>query len=176
MAPRGFGAAFGMMLIAQLTGRVDPRWIIATGMSIAGTATWMMSWYNLDVSPIWLILPGVMQGVGMGLIFVTLSTQAYATLPASATDAGAGLYNLARSVGSSIGVSVAATWYARFGQAEWNRLGGYINPFNPALEHWLRVQGLTLNDPATAALLTNELSRQSSMLAFTRVIESALLE
>ncbi|WP_323697097.1 efflux MFS transporter permease [Thiorhodovibrio litoralis] len=98
-------------------------------------------------------------------------TQAYATLPASATDAGAGLYNLARSVGSSIGVSVAATWYARFGQAEWNRLGGYVNPFNPALEHWLKVQGLPLNDPATAALLTNELSRQSAMLAFTQVFD-----
>ena len=171
MAPRGFGAALGMLVIARLAGRVDPRWIIATGMVIAGTATWIMSWYNLDISPGWLIWPGIMQGVGMGSIFVTLSTLAYATLPASATDAGAGLYNLARSVGSSIGVSIAATWYARFGQIDWNQLGGHINPFNPALAHWLKLQGLTLNDPMAAALLTHELSRQSAMLAFTQVFD-----
>ena len=171
MAPRGFGAAFGMLVIARLAGRLDPRWIIATGMIVAGTATWIMSWYSLDISPAWLIWPGVMQGIGMGSIFVTLSTLAYATLPASATDAGAGLYNLARSVGSSIGVSVAATWYTRLGQADWNQLGGFINPFNPALEHWLQAQGLSLGDPAAAVLLTSELGRQSSMLAFTQVFE-----
>ncbi|NEX23424.1 DHA2 family efflux MFS transporter permease subunit [Thiorhodococcus mannitoliphagus] len=169
MAPRGFGAAFGMLIVARLAGRVDARWIIATGMTLAGVATWIMSWYNLDISPGWLIWPGVLQGVGMGSIFVTLSTLAYATLPASQTDAGAGLYNLARSIGSSIGVSIAATWYSRFGQADWNQLGGHINPFNPALHHWLQVQGLTLSSPNAAVLLTNALSRQSSMLAFTQV-------
>ena len=169
MAPRGFGAALGMLVVARLAGRIDPRFIIASGMIIAGTATWIMSCYNLYISPAWLIWPGIMQGVGMGSIFVTLSTLAYATLPASATDAGAGLYNLARSVGSSIGVSVAATWYVRFAQSDWNRLGGHINPFNPALEHWLKVQGLAMNDPMAAALLIHELSRQSSMLAVTQV-------
>ncbi|MCG6943200.1 MAG: DHA2 family efflux MFS transporter permease subunit [Thiohalocapsa sp.] len=171
MAPRGFGAALGMFIIARISGRVDARWIIATGMVVAGTATWIMSWYNLQISPGWLIWPSVLQGLGMGSIFVTLSTLAYATLPAEATDAGAGLYNLARSVGSSIGISIAATWYTRLGQADWNRLGGYINPFNPALEHWLQVQGLTLSDPRAAILLANELSRQSSMVAFTQVFE-----
>jgi DHA2 family multidrug resistance protein len=169
MAPRGFGAAFGMLVIARLAGRVDARWIIGTGMSIAAVATWMMSWYNLDISPGWLIWPGVLQGIGMGTIFVTLSTLAYATLPASDTDAGAGLFNLARSVGSSIGVSVAATWYTRFGQADWNRLGGHINPFNPAVNQWLQDQGMTLQDPAAAGLLAHELSRQASMIAFTQV-------
>ena len=169
MAPRGFGAAFGMLVVARLSGKVDPRWIIAAGMVLAGTATWMMSWYNLDISPGWLIWPGVLQGVGMGSIFVTLSTLAYATLPPSQTDAGAGLYNLARSVGSSIGVSIAATWYSRFGQADWNHLGGHINPFNPALNHWLQAQGLTLDNPLTPQLLAHELGGQASMRAFTQV-------
>jgi DHA2 family multidrug resistance protein len=169
MAPRGLGAAFGMLVIARLAGRVDPRWIIGTGMTIAAVATWIMSRYTLDISPGWLIWPGVLQGVGMGTIFVTLSTMAYATLPASDTDAGAGLFNLARSIGSSIGVSVAATWYTRFAQADWNRLGGHVNPFDPALGQWLRAQGMTLRDPAAAGLLTSELSRQASILAFTQV-------
>ncbi|MBK1649935.1 MFS transporter [Rhabdochromatium marinum] len=175
MAPRGFGAACGMLVVARLSGRVDPRWIIATGMVLAGSATWMMSWYNLDISPGWLVWPGVLQGVGMGSVFVTLSTLAYATLPASQTDAGAGLYNLARSIGSSIGVSIAATWYSRFGQADWNRLGGHIDPFNPALQQWLQARGLTLDSPLAPELLAHELSRQASMLAFTQVFEMIAL-
>ena len=169
MAPRGLGAALGMVIVSRLSQHVDRRWIILTGMLLAGTATWIMSWYNLGISIGWIIWPGVLQGIGMGAIFVTLSTLAYATLASEHTDAGAGLYNLARSIGSSIGISIAATWFSRFGQADWNRLGGHINPFNPALKQWLQATGLHLEDPTTVAILTNELASQSSMLAFTQV-------
>ncbi len=71
--------------------------------------------------------------------------------------------------GSSVGISIAATWYSRFGQAAWNQLGGHINPFNPALHRWLDAHGLTLSDPDAATLLANEPGRQSGMLAFTQV-------
>lgn len=169
MAPRGLGAALGMLVVARLSGRVEPRWIIATGMLLAATATWIMPGYSLAIDPAWLVWPSVLQGLGMGAIFVTLSTLAYATLAPADTDAGAGLYNLARSVGGSLGISIAATWYTRFSQADWNRLGGHINPFNPALDPWLHAQGLTLSDPQAAALLAAELTRQSAMLAFTQV-------
>ncbi|WP_200333087.1 hypothetical protein [Thiocystis violacea] len=37
------------------------------------------------------------------------------------------------------------------------------------MHHWLHVQGLTLSSPNAAVLLTNALSCQSSMLAFTQV-------
>ncbi len=141
MAPRGFGAALGMLIVARLAQRVDPRWVILAGMTLAGSATWIMSWYNLDISPGWLIWPSALAGVGMGAVFVTLSSLAYATLAPEHTDAGAGLYNLARSIGSSIGISIAATWYSRFGQADWNQLGGHLNPFNPALRQWLQDSG-----------------------------------
>ena len=175
MAPRGFGAALGMLIVARLSQRVDPRWVIGGGMILAAIATWIMSWYSLDISPGWIIWPGVLQGIGMGSIFVTLSALAYATLAPEHTDAGAGLYNLARSIGSSIGVSVAATWYTRFSQEDWNQLGGHVNPYNPALAHWLQAQGLSLSDPQAIATLTAVLGRQSSMLAFTQVFEMIAL-
>lgn len=169
MAPRGFGAALGMILVVRLTQRVDPRWIILVGMIVAGSATWIMSWYNLDISPGWLVWPSVLAGIGMGAVFVTLSALAYATLAPEHTDAAAGLYNLARSIGSSIGISIAATWFSRFSQADWNQLGGHISSFNPALQHWLQTSGMRLEEPATVAILTGELGRQSAMLAFTQV-------
>lgn len=169
MAPRALGSAVSMAIVARLTNSVDHRWLVGVGMSLAAAGTWMMGWYNLDTSPAWIVWPSVIQGLGMGGVFVPLSTMAYGSLRRDQADAGAGLFNLARTIGSAVGVSIAATWYTRFGQADWNQLGGYLNPFNPALYQWLDAHNLTLNDPHTPLLLANELGRQSSMLAFTEV-------
>lgn len=79
--------------------------------------------------------------------------------------------NLARTIGSAVGVSIVATWYTRFGQANWNQLGGHINPYNPAVHRWLEVQGFSLSDPLASTLLAHELGRQASMLAFTQVFQ-----
>jgi MFS transporter, DHA2 family, multidrug resistance protein len=171
MAPRALGSALSMALVARLTAHVDRRWLVGSGMLLMAMGTWMMSWYELDISPGWIVWPGVVQGIGMGAVFVPLSTMAYATLGRDQVDAGAGLFNLARTIGSAIGVSVAATWYTRFSQVNWHSLGGHINPFNPALRHWLAVQGLTLQGAQTPLLLGHELSRQAAMMAFTQVFQ-----
>jgi DHA2 family multidrug resistance protein len=171
MAPRALGSALSMAIVARLTGRVDLRWLVGTGMSLAAAATWIMSWYDLGISPAWIVWPGVLQGLGMGAVFVPLSTMAYGSLAPEQVDAGAGLFNLARTLGSAMGVSIAATWYTRYGQIGWNQLGGHINPLNSALYHWLQAHDLTLSDPLAPVLLAEELGRQASMLAFTRVFQ-----
>jgi MFS transporter, DHA2 family, multidrug resistance protein len=169
MAPRALGSAASMALVGRLTNRVDARWLVGTGMLLAGTGTWMMSWYNLQISPSWVVWPGVVQGLGMGAVFVPLSTMAYATLRPDQTDAAAGLFNLARTIGSAVGISIAATWLTRFTQENWHHLGGHINVFNPALQYWLDAQGLSLEQAVTPLLLRQELITQATMLAFVQV-------
>ena len=105
----------------------------------------------------------------MGMVFVPLSTLAYQTLPASATDHAAGIYNLSRTIGSSVGISIVSTLLSRNAQTNWNQLGGHINGFNPSLYDWLGSQGMQLSDPLAAPLLAQELERQASMLAFINV-------
>jgi DHA2 family multidrug resistance protein len=73
---------------------------------------------------------------------------------------------LSRTIGSSIGISVVGTLLSRETQANWNRLGGHINVYNPALGHWLHANGLSLNNPLTPRLLGGELSRHAMMVAF----------
>jgi DHA2 family multidrug resistance protein len=138
-------------------------------MLLAGTGTWMMSWYNPQISPSWVVWPGVVQGLGMGAVFVPLSTMAYATLRPDQTDAAAGLFNLARTIGSAVGISIAVTWLTRFTQENWHNLGGHINVFNPALQYWLDAQGLRLDQAVTPLLLRQELITQATMLAFVQV-------
>jgi MFS transporter, DHA2 family, multidrug resistance protein len=169
MAPRALGSALSMALIGRLTNRVDARWLVGFGMLLAAVGTWIMSWYSLQISPAWVIWPGVIQGMGMGAVFVPLSTIAYATLRPEDADAAAGLFNLARTIGGAVGVSLAATWLTRFTQEGWNYLGGHINPFNPALRYWLDARNLSLAQPVTPLLLGHELLTQATMLAFVQV-------
>ncbi len=98
-------------------------------MVLAALGSWSMSWYNLNISPDWIVWPGIEQGLGMGAIFVPLSSMANVTLAPEQADAGAGLFNLVRTLGSATGVPIVITWYTRFGQANWNHLGGHIDPF-----------------------------------------------
>jgi len=78
-----------------------------------------MTWYDLDVSLNWFIWPSLLQGLGMGMIFVPLSTVAYATLPRTATDQGSAIFNLARTVGIAVGISLAATVLTHMTQVNW---------------------------------------------------------
>jgi DHA2 family multidrug resistance protein len=166
MAPRGLASAIGMFMVSRLIQRVGAPRLILIGLILAASGSYLMTWYSLSLHPGWFIWPGVLQGLGMGMIFVPLSTIAYNTLPANATDHGSAIFNLARTVGAAVGISVAATVLTRMTQVNWNRLGGDINPFNPALHQWLISKGLALSDPAAIELLAVELRRQATMLGF----------
>jgi DHA2 family multidrug resistance protein len=166
MAPRGIAVAVGMASVAVLINRVEPRWLVLTGLSLAACGSYAMTWYNLDVDEFWIIAPGIVQGVGMGMIFVPLSTLAYRTLPRDATDQAASVFNLARTIGGSVGIAIAATVLTRQSQANWQALGGEINPYNPSLQDWLNGAGLSMSDPLAVQVLAQELARQSSMLGF----------
>jgi DHA2 family multidrug resistance protein len=166
MAPRGIAVAFGMAFVAAMINRIEPRYLVFAGLSLAAAGSYVMTWYNLDVDLFWIIAPGVVQGLGMGMIFVPLSTLAYETLPIEESDQASSIFNLARTIGGSVGIAIAATVLTRTSQANWQTLGAAINPYNPALHTWLNTTGLSVTDPRTPQVLAGELLRQSTMLGF----------
>jgi len=107
----------------------------------------------------------MLQGLGMGLIFVPLSTIAYATLDRSRMAEAAGLYSLLRTMGAAVGISIVTTLMTRQGQVLWNELGGNITNFNPAVRQYLQSLHLSPTDPHAAALLAQQIAEQAQMLA-----------
>ena len=105
-------------------------------------------------------------GYGMGMVFVPLSALAFKTISPSDTDRAASIFNLSRTIGSSIGIAIAATVLTRTSQINWMTLGGHINPYNPLVGDYLTAHGLTSSDPTAFHTLAHELSRQSLMLGF----------
>jgi DHA2 family multidrug resistance protein len=179
MAPRGFASMASMMLVGRLINRVQPRLLVLSGLLIGTVGSWSMTRYTLDIGSWSLIWPVLVQGFGLGLVFVPLSTVAFSTLAPQSSAEAAGVYSLTRTIGSSIGISVIATMMTRETQVAWNQLGGHINPFNPALQHFLSGLGMHVGDPRAVAVLARELGSQAQMLgmvdAFVLVMWSFVL-
>ncbi len=170
MAPRGISGMISMMIVSKLITRIDPRWLIATGIVISVSGMAIGTHYSLDnMSPGWIIGPMILQGLGLGMVFVPLATVAYSTLPLALRTEAAGVYSLLRTIGSSIGISVAITLSTRYTQTFWNELIAYIQPYNSALYHYLTPLNLQPTQSLGATLVVNALSREAQMLAFVNV-------
>ena len=171
MAPRGIATAISMLIVGRLVSRLDPRILVGTGMLISAFGSHWMTYYSLDINAFWIVWPAMLQGLGMGLIFVPLSTIAYATLERSRMAEAAGLYSLVRTMGSAVGISIVTTLMARQGQVLWNELGGNLDRFNPAVQRYLQGMHLSPTDPRAVALMAEEVGRQASMIAMIDVLQ-----
>lgn len=171
MAPRGLATALSMLAVGPLVGRIDARVLIAVGICISAVGSYAMTFYSLDISPIWVIVPMFVQGIGMGLIFVPLATLAYATLDRARSAEAAGIYSLVRTMGGAIGISVVSTVLTRQTQVLWNEIGGHINRYNPALQGYFDRLHLAPTDPHTIAILARQLGVQAEMTAMLDVFK-----
>jgi len=171
MAPRGIATAITMVLVGRVVGRLDARVLIGAGMLVSAASAYAMTYYSLDINAFWIIWPAFVQGVGLGLIFVPLSTIAYATLDRARTAEGAGIYSLLRTIGGAIGISVSTTVLTRRAQVLWNTLGGHITAYNPALQAFAHRHGLSATSPLAAAMLAQQLGMQSQTVAMLDVFK-----
>lgn len=169
MAPRGISAMIGMIIVSKLIKTVDPRLIVIIGIILCALGSIPGTYYNLEINTWWVVWPLIIQGFGIGLMFVPLSAVAYSTLPDSMRAEAAGLFSLLRTMGSSIGISIIITLYTRHTQIAWNQLGGFVNPYNPSLTNYLQTLHLDIHNPLAIPLIANELGKQAQMLSFVDV-------
>jgi len=166
LAPRGIASMFSMMLVGRLINRVDARLLITTGIIIFCIGSYQTTQYSLVMGIGWVIFPMILQGIGLGMVFIPLSTLAFSTLPQRFSAEAAGMYSLLRTIGSGIGVSVVATVLTSHTQVAWHNVGGQLQPYNPALAPYLNGLGLNEQAPQAAGVLAHELARQSQMIGF----------
>jgi DHA2 family multidrug resistance protein len=164
LAPRGIASMFSMMFVGRIIQRSDPRLLIAAGVIIFTIGTHITTQYSLEIDTFWIVFPMIIQGLGLGLVFVPLSTVAFSTLEPRYAAEAAGMYSVLRTIGSAIGISIVATIMTNHTQIAWNQLGGFINADNPALTDYLAQGNFSLHGAQTPYLLAQELGRQSSMI------------
>jgi DHA2 family multidrug resistance protein len=110
--PSAVAAAFAMILMGKISGRVDARILVAVGAMITVSAALALSRINPDTASDDLFLPLFLRGLGSVCMFLPLSLATLGDLPLDKVSSGSGFYNLTRQLGSSIGIAVITSLLA----------------------------------------------------------------
>ena len=175
MAPRGLGSLVAMPVVGLLMNRTDPRRMLGLGFLVNAVSLYWMSSLNLQVGFWDIFWPQFVQGVGLGLLFVPLTTVTMDRIAPKDMGHATSLFNLLRNIGGAAGIAMIQTVLARDRQEHVNVLGAHISAYTPSTQ--LMFQNLrstfvargadlaTATDRAYAALF-GMVQKQAAMLAF----------
>jgi DHA2 family multidrug resistance protein len=169
MAPRGVGTMLGMLLMGELVGKVSSRLLMATGLAMTAASLWMMSRFapGMDMQPV--VVSGLLQGFGLGFLFVPLNTIAFSTLPPQYRTEAASFYSLLRNIGGSIGVSLVVGVLARQMQVAHADLGSALTPFTVPFADGGIAQAIGETGDTVMAMLDGAVNGQAAMIAYIDV-------
>jgi MFS transporter, DHA2 family, multidrug resistance protein len=170
LAPRGAVSAVMMIVIGSwIAPLIDHRWLIGGGMLLSVLACSMMAQLSLAVDTFGLIAPGLVFGLAMACVFSQVSSAAFETTPAHKGAEAAGLFNVMRTIGGSIGIAITSTLLVRREQVHWHHLGTHLSDTNPRLYDWLDHTNVAIDDVNAPVKLAQELFRHVQMNAFNDV-------
>jgi MFS transporter, DHA2 family, multidrug resistance protein len=166
MGPRGIGTMAAMMIVGRLVGRVDTRLLLAVGLGFTAWSLYEMTGWTPDVSQTTIIGNGLIQGAGLGLLFVPLSSVTLGTLPPEQRTEGAGLYNLSRNIGSSVGISIVTSLLTRNTQANHAEIVHHVTAVNRVFESPAIAQFWNPATDAGRAALDAMITLQAQIIAY----------
>jgi DHA2 family multidrug resistance protein len=176
--PRGTASFLFMPFVGFLTGKVDARKLLAAGLLLTAAAMFEVSFFSLDVGFWDFAFPLVLQGVGLGLIFVPLTTVSNDEIPRERIGNATSIFNLMRNIGASVGISSVETLQFRNMQTHINYLGQHVNEASPQTQQTLAglrqsfmlkgADAVTATHQAHGAMW-GQLQQQASMLAYNDV-------
>lgn len=174
ITPRGVGAFLTNLIVGRVIGFVDTRFLIAGGLTLLGTTGLAFSRLNLLIAMRNVVWPNFFNGMGAALNFASLATTAMGRLKNEQIGNAAGIFNLMRNLGGSIGIAAVTTLLARRTQVHQALLVTHLTPYDPAYQRWLagaqsglgsRVGPLEAG-PKSLALLYATLGQQARLMAF----------
>ncbi len=133
LGARGIGTFIAMFLVGRLIGKVDSRLLIFVGLVLATVSLWQMVGWSLDVSARTIAINSVIQGFGLGFVFVPLNTIAFATLPGELRTEGTALWTLIRNIGSSVGISIVIAELTSMTTRYHSQIVEHVTPFSDAM-------------------------------------------
>jgi DHA2 family multidrug resistance protein len=129
---------------------------------------------NLDIAPIDVIWPNIINGLAMGFIFVPLTTSAMGQLRNEQMPNATGICNLLRNIGAAAGIAMMTTFLARGAQVHQNYLAAHVTPYDAAYPQETSAVQSALSPYAgtyeagrmTEAIVGMQVSRQSALMAY----------
>jgi DHA2 family multidrug resistance protein len=166
MAPRGIGMIVGMFIVGRLVPRYDARIVMAIGMMLSIYSLWQMTQFSpqMDYWPV--IIAGLTQGLGVGAVNVCLSVLAFVTLPSTMRNEGTSIFNLIRSTGGAIGISVMVFLLTQNTQRLHAALGEHITPYTMHGNAAAAAAHLSAHSTQSLMVLNRFITAQGQMIAY----------
>lgn len=163
MGPRGIGTMVSMILVGRLVARYDPRLLVLGGSLLMAYSLYMMTEFDIVMGTGPIMLSGLLQGVGMGFVFIPLNTLAFATINAKYRVDATSMFSLVRNVGSGVGISLVTAVLANMQVVNHAELAERITLDAGPIRDFAAAHGGFQNVIGT---LNGLISQQSAMLAF----------
>jgi MFS transporter, DHA2 family, multidrug resistance protein len=166
LGPRGIGTMAAMLVVGRLTELLDIRVLLGIGLGLTAWGFYAMTGWTPAVSQTEIVVVGLVQGAGLGFLFVPLSAASLATLPAERRTEGAGVYNLSRNIGSSVGISVVNALLTTNTQVNHADLAVHVTAVNRAFDDPTIAQFWNPLTAAGRAALDAMITQQAQIIAY----------
>ncbi|MBA4373077.1 MAG: EmrB/QacA family drug resistance transporter [Thermodesulfovibrio sp.] len=175
LGPGGVATLLAMPLAGRLVTKVNPKGLLIFGIVVSAYSTFLMSQFNLHADFNTIIWPRIVLGIGMGFLFIPLTTLTMSSVRKEEMGNASAIYNLLRNLGGSFGVAFVTTIISRRAQFHGVRLTDNLTPFDRnyqmAAENASQALQLKGMDPATATqgglgMIYGQMVKQASMISF----------
>jgi DHA2 family multidrug resistance protein len=138
LSPGGIVTAATFIAVGRISGYVPAKWLIAAGALIIAAAMYNLTNLNANLDFGWFVWQRIYVGIGLPLVFLSITRASYEGIPPEKTDQASAIINVARNTGGSIGVSICANVLADRQQFHQSRLVESIVPSAPGYQDTLR--------------------------------------
>jgi DHA2 family multidrug resistance protein len=169
-----------MLVAGRVVYRVGPRRMIRLGMCVMVASLLGMHAWSLQSGWDQLMAPQILRGLAMGMMMVPLSLATLRSMPPGEVPKAAGLFNLFRQLGGSLGISVLSTLLDQRADVHRAALAAGVGPLEPATTSGLaalaaRLQAAGLSPAAAQAGATAALARTLESHAQIAAFQDAYL-
>jgi DHA2 family multidrug resistance protein len=130
--PRSITLVLALLLAGRVPPRIDNRLLLVGGMALVVYANWRMLGYSPLMDWRAVVVAGMIQGAGLGILMPTLTKVAFSTLDPAFRPEGATLFNLSRLYGSTVGIALVIFFFYDNTQAMHIALAKDLAPYRAA--------------------------------------------
>jgi DHA2 family multidrug resistance protein len=164
-----------MFVVGRMSARIQPKYLIIAGALVIALSMYDMTNTYGDLGFWFFARSRMLLGVGLPLIFLSITAASYDGVPPDKTDQASALINAARNTGGSIGVSLVSNVLAHREQFHQSRLVEHVIPSSVSYQdtlqqvtHYFAAQGSSLLQAQQQAItwIGQQVQDQASFLAY----------
>ena len=175
LTPGGLVTLAMMFVVGIMSGKAQPKYLIAAGASIIAFSMYRLTNVYSDLGFWFFAWTRVVTGIGLPLVFIPIMTASFDGIPRGKTDQASALINAARNVGGSVGVSMVSNVLAHRTQFHQSRLVEHVMPSSAQYQttlhqvvNYFMAQGSSLAKAQGQAIawIGQQVQAQASLLGF----------